>query len=116
MPDKKLIYLASPYSHPDPAVREARYAAVCKAAAECLREGLHVFSPIAHSHVIAQVGGISGDWQTWRDLDMAVLARCDELMVVTLDGWEQSVGVKAEMEEARRLGLPVEFIQPEVQS
>jgi hypothetical protein len=33
-----------------------------------------------------------------------MLARCDELMVVTLDGWDKSVGVAAEVAEAERLG------------
>ncbi len=34
-----MIYLASPYSHPDVAVREARFHAACRAAAEFMRDG-----------------------------------------------------------------------------
>ncbi|GIW55540.1 MAG: hypothetical protein KatS3mg082_1944 [Nitrospiraceae bacterium] len=34
-----MIYLASPYSHPDPAVREERFHAACRAAAALLLAG-----------------------------------------------------------------------------
>jgi nucleoside 2-deoxyribosyltransferase len=102
-----MIYLASPFSHSEPAVRHARYVAVCKAAAFLIANGCHVFSPIAHSYALAEVGGLDGDWETWRALDLSMIARCDELMVVTLDGWDKSVGVAAEVAEAERLGKPV---------
>ncbi len=51
-----MIYLASPYSHPDAVVREYRFRAACQAAASVMRSGQHVFSPIAHSHAIAEYG------------------------------------------------------------
>ena len=44
-----MIYLASPYSDPDPAVRQSRFEAACKATAEMLRAGLIVFSPVMWS-------------------------------------------------------------------
>jgi len=34
-----MIYLASPYSHPDPAVRAERYRAACRATAALLLAG-----------------------------------------------------------------------------
>ena len=36
---KPVIYLASPYSHPDPAVRQARWLAACEAAAWIMGQG-----------------------------------------------------------------------------
>jgi hypothetical protein len=44
-----MIYLASPYSHPDRAVREERFRGACRATAALLRSGHAVFSPIAHA-------------------------------------------------------------------
>jgi len=32
--------------------------------------------------------------------------------VVKLKGWEESVGVQAEMAEARKLGIPIIFVDP----
>jgi hypothetical protein len=63
-----MIYLASPYSHPDPAVRQERYEAVCQAAAELISRGHIVFSPVAHSHTIATYG-LPGDWEFWQRTD-----------------------------------------------
>jgi Domain of unknown function (DUF1937). len=45
-----MIYLASPYSHPDPLVREARFDAACRAMADLVHAGQIVFSPIVHGH------------------------------------------------------------------
>jgi len=56
MSSKPLIYLASPYSHPDPSVRQERYEAACKATAAMMRQGYHVYSPIAATHPPANYG------------------------------------------------------------
>jgi len=104
-----MIYLASPYSHPDAAVRQQRFESACRAAAELIRRGHVVFSPIAHSHGIAQ-HGLPVDWDFWEAQDRRLLAACDELWVLTLDGWRESRGVQAEIAIARAAGKPVRFV------
>jgi len=106
-----MIYLASPYSHPDQAVERQRFDAVCQAAAALMRRGVAVFSPIAHSHAIARLG-LPTDWAFWQRYDRAFLAWCDELWVLKLSGWESSVGVRAEMAIAREMGKPVRLVDP----
>jgi len=108
-----MIYLASPYTHPDPAVREARFRAACRQAAEMVRCGIVVFSPIVHTHPLAS-HGLPQDWAFWREYDRAFLEMCSEVWVLTLDGWRESQGVQAEIELARELGKPVVLIEPEV--
>lgn len=110
-PTPALVYLASPYTHDDPAVRQARYEAVCRAAAEIVRGGQAVFSPIAHSHALCQ-HGLPLDWPFWRDIDLTLLRRCDVLWVLATEGWAESVGVRAEIDAAREHGLPVHTIDP----
>jgi nucleoside 2-deoxyribosyltransferase len=107
-----MIYLASPYSHPDPAVREERYRAACRAAAALLLAGQPVFSPIAHSHWIAE-HGLPYAWSFWEPLDRWFLERCDEVVVLTLDGWNESVGVQAEIRIAAECGKPVRYVGPD---
>lgn len=102
-----LIYLASPYSHPDADVRERRFQAVCKAAGELMQLGYVVFSPIAHSHSIAALCDMPKDWAFWERQDTAILGRCSAMIVLKLDGWEQSIGIKAEVEFAQKRGIPV---------
>ena len=43
---RRIIYLAGPYSHPDPDVREARYQALTDAATKLVMDGHIVFSSI----------------------------------------------------------------------
>jgi hypothetical protein len=107
-----MIYLASPYSHPDAAVKEQRYVDVCRAAGVIMREGDTVFSPIAHSHPIEQhfPDGWVGDHEFWLRQDFAVLRHCSRLVVLKLDGWEKSFGVAKEVELARACGIDVDYV------
>jgi nucleoside 2-deoxyribosyltransferase len=106
-----MIYLASPYSHPDAAVREQRFHSVCRMAATLMQQGDVVFAPIVHGHPL--VGhGLPTDWPFWERFDREHLRRCDELVVLMLDGWRESVGVAAEIRIAAELGKPVRYIDP----
>ena len=107
---KPLVYLCSPYSHSDLAIRQARFDAACRAAAKLIRQGRVIFSPIAHSHVLCQYG-LPLDWQFWEQLDRRFLDLCDEVVVLMLDGWRESVGVQAEIAIARELGKPVTYLR-----
>jgi hypothetical protein len=111
-----LVYLASPYSHPDPAVREERFQAACRAAAHLMQSGLHVFSPIAHSHPIALAGSLPTGWEYWEAYDEAVLSACRALAVLELDGWESSRGVQGEVKIAQRLKLPAYYTSPHLEN
>ena len=108
-----MIYLASPYTHPDPAVRQWRFEAACRVTAKLMRAGLIVFSPIAHSHPLTRYG-LPGEWQFWQRYDRAHLEACSGLAVLMLEGWKESKGVQSEIAFARDLGKPVIFIAPEV--
>lgn len=106
-----MIYLASPYSHADIAVREQRFRAACLAAARLIEAGHVVFSPIAHGHPIAQ-HGLPADWTFWEPFDREHLERSDEVVLLMLDGWQESVGVQAEIQIARELGKPIRYLDP----
>ncbi len=106
-----MIYLCSPYSDPDATVRQQRFEAACRAAAALLRAGIPVFSPIAHSVPIARYG-LPTTWQFWRWVDLEYLRHCDALVVLRLPGWEQSIGVQAELALARAQRIPVIELDP----
>ena len=105
-----LIYLASPYSHPDPEVRQQRFETVCFVAANLMREGKHIYSPIAHTHPIALKGDLPKGWDFWEQFDRKMLAACQELWVVMMDGWRESKGVAAEIQIANEMGIPVKYV------
>ena len=103
----KKIYLASPYTGTE-AQQIGRYRRACQAAADIIRLGHNVFSPIAHSHGIAVHGGLKGDHSTWKEQNAGWIEWCDELWVLTIDGWDGSIGIEWEMEMARIMGKRVE--------
>jgi len=111
----RLIYLASPYSHPDHQVREDRCARVSKVGAKLFQKGTMTYGPIAHSENLARHGGF-GDtsWKTFRDFDLLMLSKSDELYILTLDGWKESVGVRAEVMAAIRWNLPIKLINEDL--
>lgn len=108
-----LTYLASPYSHEKEAVRQERFHAACAAAAKIMHEGYPVFCPIAHSHPI-EVHGMRQrpDHEFWMRQDIAILRKCERLVVLCIPGWDQSRGVNEEIHLAHRLGIPVEYMKP----
>ena len=108
----RLVYLATPYSHPDPAVREARFVTVNRVAARLMASGILIFSPISHTHPICLAGELPSGWQFWQAYDRAALAASERLIVLRQQGWEDSIGVTGEVEIAREFGLHVAYIDP----
>ena len=104
------VYLATPYSHPDPEVREARFRAVNAVAAQLMREGHHVYSPISHTHPIALAGDLPKGWDFWEAYDRAFINWAEEVHVLMAEGWKESTGVQAEVGIAAELGKPVRYI------
>jgi hypothetical protein len=106
-------YIASPYSHPEAAVREARFEAVSQFAAGLIKHGEVVFSPIAHSHPLAVKYDLAGDFDFWIHQNYGMLSKASKLLVLCLPGWEESRGVQAEIAFARQCGVWVEFTDGE---
>lgn len=107
---KELIYLASPYSNPSPEIRAYRYRKAIECAADLIKQGYLVFSPIAHSHGIAlRLGKDFKGFENWREFDLRMLASCDILVVAEIRGWEESCGIKIEIRKARKWNIKVKF-------
>lgn len=109
---KKKVYLACPYSDPDPRVMAERFNTINRIAVALMTEGHVVFSPISHSHPIALSvpGGLPATWDFWKEQDMPFLHWADELHVAPLPGWMQSVGVRAEILAAGRANKTIKYL------
>ncbi len=108
----KKIYLATPYSDPDPAIQQSRFEVVNRVAGDLMREGFLVFSPITHCHSIALVSDLPKDWKFWKEIDLAFILWVDEVYVLRQDGWKESIGVTAEIKIAKELNKPIIYIDP----
>lgn len=106
----KVIYLAGPYSHDNKTIQKARFTALTRKAAELTNTGVNVFSPITHGHPMAEAHELPRDYAFWKQHCEAFVSRCDEMLVLMLEGWEESKGVEAEVKLAEELGIPVRFV------
>ena len=108
-----MIYLASPYSHSNISVRYKRYECVLQVAARLIKEGQLVFCPVVHTHPINIIlGSEYWDFSRWKEFDLAMLDKCDELVIVRIPGWETSKGVTEETRYARQWDIPIRFVDP----
>ena len=106
------IYLAIPYSY-NP---EKSFSIANEVAAKLMLKGNIVFSPISHSHHIADhlPANIRTDSEWWMHHDLPMIDWANKLVVIVIGEYgheliEQSKGVQAELEYARLLGKPIEI-------
>jgi hypothetical protein len=107
----KVIYVASPYNHPDDDIRYLNFLKVSKYSAKMISEGHVVISPIAYGHPLLSYVEMPYDFEFWSNFCLSLLNKCDEIHVLTLDGWDKSRGVLEEIQFAKDNLIPVEYIE-----
>lgn len=105
-----LIFISSPFSSKDKAIQNYRVEAVNKYVAELTSQRFHVFSPITYGTLLLKYKEMPSDWKFWKNFCEAFLIKCDEVRVLKLEGWDDSEGVKAEIEFAKANNIPVTYI------
>ena len=112
------IYIASPYTDPDPRVREKRYLQVSYYVVALLARHKFPYSPIVSNHHLALEFDLTHTALDWMAYNFAMLSSASELHVLQLPGWEKSTGVLAEMNfwRAARQGLPIQMVKMPTQS
>ncbi len=108
--EQEVIYLASPYSHPDPEQVEENYKIVSLKAAELCNEGLCVISPITYGHTLVTFKEMPIDFEFWNNFCLTLLAKCDKMIVYKMPGWDKSKGVDHEISFAQDMGIGIEFL------
>lgn len=115
-----MIFLSSPYTHPNPEVQKQRVTQVKKLVKECTAAGLHVISPVVYSSaspdfytpgtIFLSEEAIQAYWRAW---SMDILKACNRVVVYMLPGWADSQGVQLELITAQECGIEIKFIDPE---
>lgn len=108
------IYLAIPYTwNPQKSFEIAN-----KVSARLMEKGNIIFSPVSHSHGIADhlPTEFRTDSNWWMNQDLPLVEWADELHVVLIgenghDLIERSKGVKMEIEHARKHNKPVKIYE-----
>lgn len=107
-----LLYLATPYTTNDPVLLQSRFEKACAAAGQFMNRGYEVFSPVAHSHPVADHldEALRLNHEFWLRQDFAVLKHCDVMVIYALPGWDKSYGIGEEVKIAHANGIPVYVI------
>lgn len=106
-------FLASPYYDPNPVVRETNYQKAMDALAALMAQGRQVFSPIVMCHNLALQYDMGMEARDWWNFNYPFIARAANMIVLQLPGWEESKGVGAEIQLARKVKKSIEYIDPD---
>jgi hypothetical protein len=115
-PKVRVIYLACPYTHPELSVREYRFAIATRGAAELIRRGHVVFSPITMTHPIdvllaGRANTLGSDY--WVAFDQAFMDMCAEMVILDVPDWEKSSGIAREIQYFNAQGKEVSLMRLE---
>ena len=100
-----MIYLSIPYTGKE----YVSFRVSCAVAAELAKAGNVVVAPIIYGHVLSDHGHAFDHDHDWLKHDLEILHHCNQVVVVKLKGWEESVGVQAEMAEAKMAEIVAEI-------
>lgn len=103
----RFYYLASPYTHDDPNVIENRVESAHTLFCVLTSFGLHIYNATYETHRAAHLHKLPTHFEFWKEHNSAFIQPGAGVIVHEQDGWEESRGVKHEIEEARTAGLPV---------
>jgi hypothetical protein len=84
-----MIFISCPYSHDDPKVVNDRYCKLLEFINVNVSNGVSVISPVVMGHSVVEHCGVPSNWEYWED----------------------SVGVKGEMEYAKEINIPTVFFE-----
>lgn len=105
-----LVYLGTPYSK-YPTGLEAAFRDAAALAAKLLKMGIKVYSPIAHTHPIAQYGQIDPlDHSIWLPFDQAIMDKAGAMLVAKMPGWRESKGIAHEIGVFAQAEKPVFYL------
>ena len=110
--ERKLKYLAIPLTAKSEKLMYYRFDISCRIAGKLMKKGMKIFSPISHSYNIAKRVKLPHDWKFWRKYDKTFLSLSNELIVVMLDGWKESVGVQDEIKIAKQMKIKISYLNP----
>ncbi len=100
-----LWYLAHPYR----GAHVTNFDSANKIAAELIKIGISIFSPISHSHPVCVAGGMDADdFKTWNTINLYLMDACVGLILQ--DKWKESRGCCYEYEYFKDRNKPIVYV------
>jgi hypothetical protein len=108
-----VIYVASPYSSPIVGAPLLRFQKVRRFTIHLINQGQVPFSPIVYCHEMCAAGGIRTDAGTWFEFNSNMLRIAEAMFVYCLPGWQDSKGVRIELQQPKAVRIPVAYFDEE---
>jgi hypothetical protein len=104
-------YLSNPYNGSEEE-RNQRAKIAAETCGVLLRRGLHVWSPIVHNHAMVNIVEFSLEERRSLilDFDFSLLKSAKAMILLEINGWKESFGVKAEIELCHQLSIPIKYL------
>lgn len=104
-----MVYLAAPYTHADSEIVAWRMEQFCIVDAALCHKGLITVSPLS-KHFLKDHADIPLTWDFWKTYSIQLMKKCDALYVIMMPGWEESEGVQAEIELAKKMSKEIKYL------
>lgn len=105
------VYVAGPYRHLERAGIEQNIRNALAIGLLCCRKGWSPIIPHSNTAHLDAVDPTIGD-EFWLAATMELMRRCDA--VVLVPGWQESIGTRAEIQEAQIRGIPVYYVESDL--
>lgn len=108
-------YISNPYNGTDEQ-KETRAQTAAKVCGQLLKKGVYAWSPIVHNHAMMRTFDqftLEERRSKILEFDFSLLKSSKGMIVLKIDGWDKSFGVKAEIELCQKLSIPIKYLDPE---
>ncbi|MGL6196590.1 MAG: DUF1937 family protein [Thermoguttaceae bacterium] len=105
-----MLYISSPFTHENDATQKRRFEIAARASARLMAAGIPVIPPLSIM-LAAEEQGLIMSHAGFLKLDLQILRRCDEMVILALPEWQKSIGVKQEIFEALKLKKPITVVE-----
>lgn len=92
-------------------VKEHRVKTITEYCSSQFIKGNSPISPLLLGLSYAKQSNLPTDTKTWSVFSETLLKGCDELHVLMINGWEESIGVQVEIKEAIKLKIKIKYIK-----
>lgn len=103
-------YVAAPLKHENKSVEEARIRLANLYTTVLLEQGRIVYCPIVYSYCFKPLGlCLPIPETTWIAHSIYMMAAANDLLVLEIPGYKESIGVAAEIAYAELYSIPIEY-------
>lgn len=114
MERSKKVVVVAPFNTPDVELKKKRVHSIAVYCGELFKQGIVPVSALLLGLAIAEHNDLPTDSATWINFSKNCVRGCDELHVLQLEGYLDSIGVQLEITEAMELGIKIKYIPYEL--